>query len=319
MNLIQIINTEEGKYLLGKLGQKPEGKIVKITANSFLEHLGGENYRSTFFSRRPIEKIFQPILDKINIAEEYRHIKNKREAFLHYSGLERSNKYPQIYLTTSTFNPVAGANSPVDGQANRNNTSESWAALIAGNGTGSNPSDTQNNIWFTNATSSSNQFQFLLRNFFAFDTSPLGSFATISSATFSVFISAVTNGGLNTVVGLYLGTLASNANVVNADYQGTSGNTTLQSNTTPTTAGISTSAFLDFALNSTGLSNINKTGVTVFGGRFTQDVSGVQPTWVSGQTDSVQGNYADQGANIPKLIINFTRPGGTLDLTSKSW
>lgn len=129
MKLIDIVNTEEGKYLLGTLGGKPTSEIVKVTKNSFIEHLEGRSFRATFFSKNPIERLFQPIIDKVSIANDYKRV-NFREAFLHYSGLKQKlYKFPQIYLTTSTFNPASGANSPVDGKADRSSASEVFSSV----------------------------------------------------------------------------------------------------------------------------------------------------------------------------------------------
>lgn len=308
MNLLQIANLEEGRYLIGRLGQKPVGRIVYISKNSFTEHLGGRYFRSTFFSRNPIERIFQPIFDKLRIADEYKELENKREAFLHYAGLYlKHNKYPKIYLTTSTFNSVAGANSPVDGTAFRTGVDQTFANIRAGAGNGSQTTFNEDLSNLLDASTTSNQFDGMERGFFAFDTSSIPDTDAISSATFSSYVTAIGT-GLDHNSGLYLGTLASNANVANSDYEGTVSNTTKQSDTATATASIGTGAYYDQPLNATGIGNINKTGITVFSSRSTQDADSSAPAWVSGVSSGITIFWADKTTNIPKLVVEHAAP-----------
>lgn len=311
MKILSVVNTNEGRFLLSKLGKKPENKIVFINENSFVESLGGNEYQATFFSRNPIEKIFQPIVDKIDIADEYKTIENKREAFLHYSGLESKNhKYPQINLIVSTLNPVSGANSPVDGFAARTGQDEVWSSMRGGNGVTDSDTATDDQHMFLDTTSNTDQFANMYRSFFGFNTATLTPNSIISAATFSTYITAVTNTFDVLTMALYLGTLASNSAVAAADYQGTVGNTTLQSDTTIAIASISTSAFSDFVLNTAGLDNINTSSVTIFSIKSTADATNTSPTWSNGVTDDVIGSYADTGTNLPKLVVTYILQGG---------
>ena len=303
MKLLEIVNTEEGKYLLGTLGQKPQNKIVHITANSFIEHLGGKEYKATFFSRRPIEKLFQPIIDKVEIANEYKKF-NQREAFLHYSGLEtKAYKYPRIYLTTSTFNPAAGANSPVDGRLVQSDNT-TWAN--ARNSTGATPDVTETTITVVQGETVGGTFN-IARCVFLFDTAALTSSATISAATYSLYSSATFNNSeAGNSLSLVACTPAANNTLATGDYNTANWGTTKFA--TDITIGTFTTsvAYSDFALNADGLAAISKTSITKFGIRASNDISNTAPTARS----FAFGNYADVGSNIPKLVVTFTVPSG---------
>lgn|SRR3990167_5927499 len=308
MNLLKFANTEGGKYLLGTLGQKPQNKITHITCNSFIEHLGGKEFQATFFSRRPIEKLFQPIFDKIQIANEYKRIENQHEALLHYSGLEPKNyKYPGIYLVESTFNPAAGAVSPVDGVASREGVDEAFTTIRAGAGTNASSISSEDYAFRVRTSATTDQFQILQRAFFLFNTSSLTETATISSAIFSLYFTTsdatVAVGGGNVVAS----TPAANNAIVNADYAQV-GSTRFS--TDKTMAGITGSAFNDFALNASGIVNINKTGISKFATRSVADIDNAAPAWAAGNLDGhYLCNLTDAGTNLPKLVVAYTSGG----------
>lgn len=313
LDLLKIVNTEEGKQVLGILGQKPKNKIVHITHNSFIEHLGGKKYQATFFSRRPIEKLFQPILDKIQIAnDEYKRITNKREAFLHYSGLETKNyKYPQIFLITSpaTFNPASGANSPVDGTVSREGVDEAFATIRAGAGTIADTGSGENYLFRVRNSTTSSQYSEFLRSFQLFDTSTLTAGAIISSAVFSVFFTTgdntVASGGANVVSS----TPANTNNLVTGDYNNV-GSTRFS--TDKTYAGITGSAYNDFTYNASGIAAIDKGGISKFAIRSVCDIDNAAPTWVGAGAQGYYLSYfADHGSNLPKLVVTFTLPSGS--------
>jgi hypothetical protein len=71
----------------------------------------------------------------------------------------------------------------------------------------------------------------------------------------------------------------------------------------------STVAYNDFSLNSSGLSNISKTGISKFGGRFVADASGEAPTWSTEGTTSILAYMADYGSNKPKLVVEHASAG----------
>lgn len=275
--LLEVANSPLGRWMISSMGQELEGKIVGVTPNAFIEKVGRE-YRATIFEKDSL----------IRLALE----------------LESKRFNRPVLFDTSTFNPVSGANSPVDGYAARTGQDEVWSSMRGGVGVIADVVGGATTILLLDTTSTTDQFANMYRSFFAFNTSSLSG-ASISAATFSVYITAKVS-TLDLTAGLYLGTLASNANVVAADYQGTVGNTTAQSDTTQLFSTCATSAYLDFVLNATGRTNINQGGVTILGMKTTQDASNTAPTWASSVTGSLTGNYADVGSNMPKLVVTFT-------------
>lgn len=312
MNLLEIVNTKEGGYLLGTIGQKPVGKIIHITHNSFIEYLGGDNFQATFFSKRPIEKLFQPIIDKIEIANEYKRIENQREAFLHYADFyHKYNKYPQIFLNSSTFNPAAGANSPVDGRL-WNVTNSSWANARASNGNTGDPTEANSTIPFGEKVGGTWNIG---RCVFLFDTSSLTSLVTITAAVFSTY-AAGTALGKDLTEATYPANLtlvssnpASNNNLVAADFQSANWGTTKYTDADFAISSYGASdGYKDMTLNATGLAAISKTGITKLGTRPSNDYSdSTAPT----ARNYVLGYFADNGTNIPKLVVTFTPPATT--------
>ena len=79
MDLLQLVNSEAGKYLLGIKDNYP---IVKVTKNSFTRLIDFDNKNhpillTDFYISDYIQKHIQPILDKIFIANsEYKKIDN---------------------------------------------------------------------------------------------------------------------------------------------------------------------------------------------------------------------------------------------------
>src|SRR3990167_10504580 len=103
MNL-KLANTDAGRFLLGI---KDNRKIVKLTPNSYHLQNDERSVTAIFYTYNFVERKLQPIIDKIDIADDY--IENEHDAFLHYSGLEEKHwKYPHVYLATDTFNSDTG-------------------------------------------------------------------------------------------------------------------------------------------------------------------------------------------------------------------
>lgn len=153
---------------------------------------------------------------------------------------------------------------------------------------------------------SSNQYTQIARGFLVFDTSSLPDNATITAATLSIYITGSQN-QLGGSINVYKGTLANAASIATGDYAGTVANTTAHCDTAKTYAGVSTSAYNDFALNASGLANISLTGNSIFGLRDVKDAANTAPTWQSSKQDFI--SYQIQSdANKPKLVITYSVP-----------
>jgi hypothetical protein len=305
MNLY-FANLPEGKELLATLGAKPEHPIVNITKNSFIECVGKNQYRGVFFSKNPIEKLFQPILDKISFANDYKKITDYREAFSHYAGLEEKKyKYPQIFLAQDTFNSATGANSPVDGYAGRDGVNEIFGTIIAGAGNNSGAVGAAENFKIY-ASATTSQFANNYRYIGLFDTSTLTANANISSATLGFYVNGKTTGLGDVDLHVVASNPSANNALANSDY-GTVESTTFGN---VTYAGVTASAFNDITLNATGLAAISKTGISKFGTRNSWDLSGsFGGAWSSGADSGFNMDTSD-GTNKPRLIIDYTFPEG---------
>lgn len=308
-NLLELVNTEAGRHLLKRLGQKVEYPIVKIGSNYFIENTGERKgklpvLRATFFSGDVVSRLINPIVESMDIAKDY--ITNPYDAFLHYSYLEpKYNKYPQIYLVETTFNPDAHPeSSSVDGRCNHGGGEETWAEKRDGAADFAADSEATDNQVYLDTGSTNNLFANFTRSFFIFNTAAIAG-GTVTAAVFSTYITAKQS-GFNLSIGLYQSITASNTAIAAGDFQSSKDLTTTQSDSTPAISTISTSAYLDYTLNATGRGNVSTSGVTKLGLKSTADATNSAPTWASGTVGQIQGNYADAASNDPKLVVTYT-------------
>lgn len=201
--------------------------------------------------------------------------------------------------------PAAGANSPVDGII-RNQTTTIWDTIHdAASGTSALVSDASNACGFVQANGTN--WINLIRSMFLFDTSSIDDGATIDDAILSLFGEATTADGLSIspTMNIFTATPAANNNLVSGDYD-QFGTTDLSSDIT--IGSWSTVAYNDFSLNSTGLANIDVTGISKFGGReSTYDAPDVEPTIGNGFSGFFCF-FADETGTTkdPKLAGNFS-------------
>lgn len=213
-------------------------------------------------------------------------------------------------MATVTLYPVAGANSPCDGTVLWSG-SQTVFAVVRGqaNATVSDVTNTSGTILLLESGSLSNDYDTLSRAVFNFDTSSLGAGAVVTSAVLSLYVTSKQN-NMSQSVGVTSATPASTANLVNGDYLVTHyGSTRFATDKTITS--VTTSAYNDWTLNASGIAAINVTGVTTFAFRLSCDIDNAAPTWASGVQASIDGDFADNGANEPKLVVTYTVPAAT--------
>lgn len=217
--------------------------------------------------------------------------------------------------TLTVYPDPSTGGTTVDGWVRRTSTGESFATMRGGAGVDAGPSQASNVFSDIIAHTVADEYIEMVRTIYTFDTSPLGTGATITAAVLSFFGLGT---GVNTLGGgtynVFGATPAANNDLVAADYS--------QLGTTAFATAIafaswSESAYNDFTLNASGISNINKTGISRFGGREdAHDAQNSAPTWGSSNANYVFTYYADQAgtANDPKLVITYTtgRPLGLL-------
>ena len=227
----------------------------------------------------------------------------------------------KIGNTTDTFYPAAGSNSPIDGALVRANN-ESWSSHrnAASANIGAYPTEAVAYLgggitksgdgvnWGGNGWS---------RAIILFNTAPLAS-STLNSATFSGYSkhNDVSYTCVNTITGqstsLVASNPASNSSLADSDWTiGVEIGTTKMSDTSVTSSTwCGGSQYRDFALNSSGMSNLNASGISKFAMLVESDRANSEPSASAGQATSFPGYFADQTGttNDPKLIVEHTVP-----------
>lgn len=210
------------------------------------------------------------------------------------------------------FYPDASPESTsVDGYSQKADTQTSsataWAnARGATTGDSADDSGTTGLVAASMALSGRNYTATIDRGFLLFDTSSIGSGATITAATLYVYISTVTNND-SAALAVVGSTPASNTAIVTADFD--------QVGTTRFASDWSLAAFggggyVGFSLNASGLAAINKVGITKMGLRLDRDLDNSEPTGVN----SVTWRTADYtgSTNDPYLSVTLaTNPPTT--------
>lgn len=206
--------------------------------------------------------------------------------------------------TTSTFYPDAGTGgTTVDGQINRGTGGTSWSDLRTGTGTGAFPSLNPIAFGYLRSTTTTDQYNLMVRGFFTFNTASIPDSDVISSATFSTYVTSVSGttnfGTLSSIVTKW--TLAANNNLATGDYNISNIGTSASSGKGFDT--FSTSAYNDYAI--TDLTSINKTGVTSYATLTTAEVNNVAPTWASNVNAQINCSAADNTGTSqdPKLVV----------------
>lgn len=203
-----------------------------------------------------------------------------------------------------TAYPAAGANSPVDGIVWRGTVNETFATLSSGAGQGFSDTSTALQAFLSGAATT-NQFSFLQRGIMCFDTSALGGSATISAVTFNGYGSFKSNSLGSDDVHVCASTPASTGGLANSDY-GQLGSTSFAS---MSYASFSNGVYNTFTLNSNGISNVSKTGISKFGWRLGWDITGTfGGSWVNGQNTAMYVRSADQTGTSedPYLTVTYT-------------
>ena len=193
----------------------------------------------------------------------------------------------------------------VDGFYGREVVVETFATIRGGAGAAARDAGATSLLGRILGAGTTDRWAQLHHGVFGFDTSIIGT-DTADSGTFSVYGQSVVD-NLDQGMGLMLATLASHTAVAASDWANR--DTTAQSDTSIDMGSFSTSAYNDYALNSTGLGNVATGGVTEYTTSVSADIgSGTEPTWGSGTNAEVVGYFAEQSgtSNDPKLVIEYS-------------
>lgn len=339
-HLLTFLNSEEGKDLLyRKTKSRFPDWIIEIGRGHVIERITeigdtqGKN-RATFYPRQPFTDLFLPLIEKASVLQiKYMPYASFADALKFYAGYRTETKYPRIYdeeiyhgvnpllykaiyenpmlrWDSSTFNPVGGANSPVDGYASRGGVDETFGSIRGGAGTASGTNGFL--AWQLQPSNTTDQYTTMMHGFTCFDTSPLGDASTSVSGVYSIAgTSKADPDGSAQATHIASATLASTGAIANTDYQ----NVGRTSYANIAYASMSTAGYNDFTLSAGGNATINLTGVTQFSIQSAADINNSAPTWNTGaDLHQVVFTETDAGGNIPKLVVTYT-PGSSPSLS----
>lgn len=188
----------------------------------------------------------------------------------------------------------------------RGGVDQTWANIIAGVGTTADTVTTPTDCAFLQTSATLNQYGTLVRSFYSFDTSLIGTPSTVSD----VIISIVGTGKVNAVGSpdfhIAGGTLTNSNALVTGDFV----NRGVTSFGSVTYANFSTAGYNSITLNASGIANISKTGISVFSAQLSWDIlSSFTGVWAGSQNTGFQAAYADTAGSTsdPKLTVTFAR------------
>lgn len=189
----------------------------------------------------------------------------------------------------------------VDGRVARGSVNQTFSAIIAGGGNGSNDTESVQNIPYLIASTTTDQFAAIYRGIYLFDTSTIPADATISSIVFSLYGVAKASGLGTTTLEVVSSSPASNTAIANGDFETIGG----ISYGSISYASFGTTDYNDISLSG----GITKEGITKLGTRLGWDLNGsFDGSWSSGATTRFRAYLADQAgtSNDPKLVVVYT-------------
>ncbi len=206
--------------------------------------------------------------------------------------------------TTAIFYPS------LDGYVSRRNVAESWATLVAGAGNEVNSTNATDFVAETDGTTGTGNFSSLVRGVTLFDTSAIPSNATISSASITFYGYNQSNDLSIAPLDFVSNTITSTSSFQNSDYNVANWGSTVFASSTYANLHIGTSTANVFTLNTSGVANITKGGISKFGFRWDNDISGTAPTWVNGGYSYLRVYMSDSvgTSTDPYLTVTYTVP-----------
>lgn len=278
--------------------------IDEIRPNTYRISLGDNTYRSDFrthqkFSKR-IYYAFRPYWYLLHVLD----FVIQRTVCPEFSfGFDTLTTYPDAGSGLTT----------VDGWAKYLNGYDTFTNMVNGLGN-SNNSVTSNDYLsglFAADSGYPNKYYHCYRSLYTFDTSIIGASGVISGAVFSIYIIALYYGLGNDPNVVIATSPTANNSIQNADFQNAFTSTTPLTDTRLSIQGSTTNAYKDANFNSSGITVINKTGITrlglLSGWDFDKSFTG---TWVATDRSCFHGAMSDTTGTTqdPKLVVTYTLP-----------
>ena len=260
-----------------------ENRNIERTAT---DSLTGQTWTFTY-REDPQEALLQSLKHTIDVKQQ------KFESANIVSG--------SIGNTTTTIYPDPHPESTsVDGYAAFDASGSSWATIHdAATSDSAADTPTISNGAYTGKVGAG---RWIYRAFFLFDTSSIGGGATINSATFSLYPTAVVTSSIgNEYISLASSSPASNTAITTADYDQV-GTTKLAPDLN--TSSVTLNTYNNWVLNATGTSTINGAGVSKFVLRHGNDIVNADPSG-SGYNGINGITWADEAGTTqdPKLVV----------------
>lgn len=272
-------------------------RIVEIAPNRYTVQLPSGQYRTDFrthwkYSKR-LYYAWKPLW-----------------WLLHYWDSAFSDRWaPQLsygFATLTAYPDPDPEVATVDGYPSRDIGGQTWAGLRDGAGNAVDESSGSLSVAIRSGTNPT--WNRLRRVIALFDTSSLGSSATISAAVLSLYGDSKSDtAGWAPNLDIYTSSPASNTSLVAGDYSQLG--TTSQTGSPISYASFTAGAYNDFTFNATGRSNISKTGISKFGARNgNYDAANSEPSYSASQQCILNTLSADTAGTTsdPKLVVTYS-------------
>lgn len=288
--ILRLARTDFGKWFFGMV-ENAGMDIKQVNPNHLVFMSGGK----VCYEYRTHAKFWKALRYRLKFAQVIPYLAVAATA-ARAGFVPAAQMFPMLALGTAVYYPDSNAEfTSVDGRSQYDNLETVWATVRNATA-GTSSSDGAAEDYFCRTQLSGGSFYVIYRGFFLFDTSSLPDATTITAATISLWATTVTNTD-SPDLDIVSSSPASNTAIVNADYDQV-GSTVYASTAI---ASLSTGAYNIFTLDSNGIANITKTGVSKFGTRVSRDTDDTAPTG----DNRVIGYFADQAGltNDPKLTV----------------
>jgi len=199
----------------------------------------------------------------------------------------------------------------VDGWVVHESANDTWANIRGGAGTDASSGAPTYAGASVLAGATTDKWSEMYRSIYLFDTSVIPADATITSATYSLYVYNKINGlSLSDAHGgicLVSSAPTSNTALASGDYNNLG---TTEFATRIGYSSITVDGYNDMALNASGLAAIDKSGITKFGVRMGADLDNSEPAWVITRESRFLACFSESSGTSknPKLVINYTLP-----------